>query len=195
MQLVQITQSLREGMTTGERTQVNALVDEFGSRAFGPFLILPAIVEISPLGAIPGVPTALAVFIALVSFQLLVGCDRLWLPHLITRYQLDNDRVLPALEKIEPIMIRMDHWFSGKQLTLFTRKPFTRIAALCCIALAVSVPPLELFPFASSAPLLTVALIGSALLLDDGRLMLCAALFSALSLFGTGFAVSKLDVL
>lgn len=131
----------------------------------------------------------------LVSFQLLIGRNRLWLPNFITRYQLDNDRIRPALEKIEPIMIRTDRWFSGKQLTLFTRRPFTPIAARCCIALAVSAPPLELFPFASSAHLLTVALIGSALLIDDGRLMLCAALFSALSLFGTGFVVSKLDAL
>lgn len=195
MHLVQITQSLRKGMSIGGSTQVNELVDEFGSRAFGPFLILPAIVELSPLGAVPGVPSALAAFVILVSLQLLIGRKRLWLPHFIARYKLDNDRILPVLAKVEPMLKRMDRWFSGERLTVLTHSPFTLIAALLCIVMSISVPPLELFPFASSAPMLAVALIGAAMFLHDGRLMLFASLFSVLSIFATGFVVSHLDAL
>lgn len=193
MRLVQITESLRDGMTAGKRTQVSELVDEFGSRAFGPFLILPAIVEISPFGSIPGIPTVLAFFVSLVAFQLLVGRDQLWLPRFIARYKLNNDRVLPALTKVEPLMKRMDRWFSGGQLPMLTQRPFTYVAALLCLLLAMSVPPLELFPFASTAPMLAVALVGSAMLVHDGRLMLLAALLSVLSISASGFAVSQLD--
>ncbi len=193
MRLFEISESLREAMTNGKCIRVKELVDIFGSRAFGPFLLLPAIVELSPIGAVPGIPTALAVFIIIVSCQLLVGRERLWLPHFVARYKLDNDKILPALTKAEPLMKLMDRWFSGQRLRALTQRPFTPFAALLCIALAISVPPLELFPFASSAPMLTVALIGSAMLLHDGRLMLFAVMLSVLSISVTGVAVSQLD--
>lgn len=40
------------------------------------------------------------------------------------------------------------------------------------------VPPLELFPFASSAPMAAIAPIGLALLLRDGALMVVASLLA-----------------
>ena len=43
------------------------------------------------------------------------------------------------------------------------------ILLLCCL-----VPPLELVPFASSAPMLAIAAFGLALMVRDGLLMLAA---------------------
>ena len=47
-----------------------------------------------------------------------------------------------------------------------------RLAALAVIALALTVPPLELIPFASTIPMATIALFGLGLLFEDGRLVL-----------------------
>ena len=52
------------------------------------------------------------------------------------------------------------------------------VVALCC-----TVPPLELIPFASSAPMLAIAAFGLAILVRDGLLMLVAL---ALSLLAVG---------
>ena len=40
---------------------VGDMADAFGTRTYAPFLIVPALLELSPLGAIPGIPTILAV--------------------------------------------------------------------------------------------------------------------------------------
>ena len=47
--------------------------------------------------------------------------------------------------------------------------------------LALTVPPLEFIPFASTAPMATIALIGIALLVHDGWLMLAALAVSVMS--------------
>ena len=50
--------------------------------------------------------------------------------------------------------------------------------ALVCIALACMVPPLEMIPSAASAPMGAIALIGLALLVRDGALMVVASLLA-----------------
>lgn len=49
-------------------------------------------------------------------------------------------------------------------------------AAAGAIGLALMVPPLELIPFASSAPMIAITVFGLALLAHDGVLMLLALL-------------------
>lgn len=45
-------------------------------------------------------------------------------------------------------------------------------AALAVIALCIMVPPLELLPFAAVIPMLAIAIIGLAVMVRDGVLML-----------------------
>ena len=59
-----------------------------------------------------------------------------------------------------------------------------RIAGAVVIALAATVPPLELLPFASSAPMLAIAAFGLALLVRDGLLMLIACALSVAAIGG-----------
>src|SRR5690606_36946996 len=54
----------------------------------------------------------------------------------------------------------------------------TRIAAAICILLALTVPPLELVPFATTAPMGAIAAFGLALFVRDGLLMIIAAALS-----------------
>ena len=56
-----------------------------------------------------------------------------------------------------------------------------RRAAAVVVALCCTVPPLELIPFASSAPMLAIAAFGLAILVRDGLLMLVALALSALA--------------
>lgn len=69
-------QGLVEGLIRlgREREQVSVadIQDEVGQRSFGPFLFVPAL-EISPVGGIPGLPTLLAVIVALFALQMLFG--------------------------------------------------------------------------------------------------------------------------
>ena len=166
----------------GTRVAVADLVDAVGTRSYGPFLVVPALIELSPVGGVPGVPTALAAVVVLFAAQMLFGRRRLWMPGWVARRSLGAQRLARLVAAVRPMAQRMDRWFHGR-LRALTSGIGLRVAALACIALALLVPPLELFPFASSAPMGAIALIGLALLVRDGVLMIAASLLAGLAVW------------
>jgi hypothetical protein len=180
--LSELLDRLEELAQEKEEMRAGELAQAFGSRSYGPFLIVPALIELSPIGSVPGVPTALAVIVLLFAGQMLFGRKHLWLPQFVTKRRMDAGRVGRAIEKLRPLGQRVDKWFHDR-LPALTRGPFIRIAAAACIVLAFCVPPLEFVPFASSAPMGAIALFGLALLVRDGVLMIAASLLACVALF------------
>lgn len=175
----------------GERRDkvcVGDALDEFGRRSFGPILLLLPLIELSPIGGIPAVPTFLALMIALIAGQLAFGRDHVWLPRFVERRAVDGDKLARAAHRLDGTATRIDGWFHGR-LKWLTQGLWPRIAALVVIALCCTVPPLELIPFASSAPMIAIAAFGLALMVRDGLLMLIAF---ALSLGAVGVMIALL---
>ena len=81
-----------------DQVSVHDIRQALGERSFGPFLAIPALIEITPIGGIPGLPTLIALGIALVAAQILFGRDHLWLPDVLERRTLDGDRVKKGME-------------------------------------------------------------------------------------------------
>ena len=162
---------------THGRVTVADMVDAMGPRSYGPFLLVPALIEISPLGGVPGMATALAAVVVLFAAQMLSGRKRLWMPGWVARRGVAAARMKRMVAGARPMAARMDRWFHGR-LRWLTSGLGIRLAALACIALACMVPPLEMIPFAASAPMGAIALIGLALLVRDGALMVVASLLA-----------------
>lgn len=154
-----------------DAVSVDDVVEAIGHRGFGPLIFLPAIVEITPLGGIPGVPTFLALIIALVAVQVAAGRKQVWLPGFISDREVSGEKVEGAAGKLRGIAGWMDNWM-GHRLGALTSDSFQRIAAVVVMALCVLVVPLEVLPFASSIPMLAIAVIGLAITARDGVLML-----------------------
>ena len=169
---------------------IGSVVDALGSRSYGPFLVAPALLVLTPIGAIPAVPSILAAIIILFAVQIAIGRDHLWLPGFVKKAGASSDRVETSVEKLRPIAKRLDRWFHGR-LEWLTRGPAMRIAAAGCIALALTVPPLELLPFASAAPMAAIAAFGLAITIKDGALMIAAVvLMLAAVAIGLGLAAT-----
>lgn len=183
-----ILDRLRDVANDEEQVPIGDVVQAMGARSFGPFIMLPALIEISPLGAVPGIPTFLALVIAITAAQLLFGRDHLWLPGFVRNRSAKGEKVLKAVDRLRPIAEWMDRWFHGR-MKRFASGPFPRIAAACVIALAMTVPPLEFIPFASTAPMAAIAAFGLALIVRDGLLMLIAGVLTVAAL-GTGIALA-----
>lgn len=181
MRLSEISDNLNELASEQDFVSVGHVVEKLGSRGYAPFLIVPAAIEISPIGGLPGVPTFLAAIILVVAIQMVLGRKHLWLPSILRRRSMASRRVSNVLDKLDPMILKLDSWFSSERLSRLTQAPATNIAALACVLLALTVPPLEFIPFASTAPMATIALIGIALLVHDGWLMLVALTVSILS--------------
>ncbi|AKM10687.1 exopolysaccharide biosynthesis protein [Croceicoccus naphthovorans] len=183
----EILDCLDEVADEHDKVSVGDVLDAIGSRSYGPFLLIPALLEITPVGAIPGVPTFLAVIIAIIALQMLFGRKHIWLPGFIRHRSVSADKVEKSSHKLRKIAAFLDKWFHGRLKALTHGVP-VRIAALLIIGLCATVPPLEVLPFASSGPMLAIAAFGLGLMVRDGLLMLIATALS-LGAFGLGFTM------
>lgn len=156
---------------------IHDIREEVGERSFGPFLIIPAIIEISPIGGIPGVPTVIAVIISIFAIQILCGRKHLWLPQAVERRTVDGQKLSAGIAKIEPLSRWVDKAVRPR-LEWATNTPYLQGIALLVIALCATVPPLELIPFASTVPMAAIVFLGLALLARDGLLACIAGVMS-----------------
>lgn len=151
----------------------NMLVRSFGRRSYGPLLLLPALLEISPLSGVPGFASVMALLIALIAAQAILGRECIWLPNALSKRSLSSSKVRKASATMRPLAERLDRWFHGR-LRRLTGGAAVRVAAVACLLLACTVPFLDFVPFASTAPMAAIALFGLALLVHDGVLMVVA---------------------
>lgn len=160
-----------------DKVSVHEIREQIGERSFGPFLLVPAIIEISPIGGIPGLPTVLAIIISLFCVQILFGRKHLWLPHFIEKRHIDGTKLASGMDKLRPVARWTDKLLQPR-LKWLTKPPWVQGIAGLCILLCCTVPPLELLPFASTAPMGAIALFGLALLSRDGLVATLAGLVS-----------------
>jgi len=163
-----------------DEVRVADVLDDFGARSFGPFIMIPAVLEITPVGGIPGVPTVLALFIALIAVQLLIGRDHVWMPQFVQRRAVGSKNLHKAVGKLKGMANFLDRHSKGR-LEGLTKGTAIKLVAAVIIALCCTVPPLEFLPFASTIPMLAIAVLGLALTVRDGALLLGSLLFAGLA--------------
>lgn len=171
-----VLDKLRELADEGD-LEIGHAMEAFGSRSYGPILVVVPLVEISPLGGVPGLPTALAIIIFLVAIQIVLGRKHLWLPRFVAGRTVSADKVRKVADKSKGLADFLDRWFHGR-LPKLTEGPFVRAAGVAVILLTFTVPPLEILPFATTAPMLAILAFGLALTVRDGVLMIAASLLA-----------------
>ncbi|MGR3540737.1 MAG: exopolysaccharide biosynthesis protein [Hasllibacter sp.] len=177
-----------EGASHDGKVTLSEMAEALGHRGAAPFLIVPPLIEISPIGGIPAVPTFLAVVVLIFAVQIAAGRDEPHVPGKLGRRGVDGERLRGATAKLRPLAARLDGWFHGR-LRPLTGKPARQAAALVVVALCLVVPPLELVPFASTIPMGAILVFGLAFLFRDGLLMLAAFAVSALAAYGLATVV------
>ena len=118
-----------------DQVSLGKVTEALGTRSHGPFLLVSALIEISRVGGIPGVPTVLAAIIVLFAVQLLLGREHMWLPGFLARRSVSSGKTRKAADKLWPLARFMDRWFHGR-LPKLTEGPAVRVAAALCILLA-----------------------------------------------------------
>lgn len=162
---------------------IGKVAEALGGRGFGPLILMPALIVISPLGGIPLVPTLMALMIAIFAVQVVFQRAHLWLPDLIRSRKLDNDRVRRAVDKTQPVADWLDRHM-GNRWTVLTRPPMATIVALVILVLCAFVPPSEVIPFAALLPMSAIGALGLALSLKDGIVMGVGLLASTFAVWG-----------
>ncbi len=158
--------------------RVGQIVDVVGTRAFGPLLLLPGLVLVSPLSAIPTLPSLTGLVILLIAGQVLVGRRTIWLPEAFLRRPIDPARVSKAVAFLSKVARPVDRVMRPR-LKWLTGALADRVVAAICIAIALTIPPLEIFPMLSSSAGAVVSLLALGLLVRDGLVILVAYLLLA----------------
>lgn len=157
----------------GDQFTVQEMIEAIEDRGFGPLLLAPALFVLPPIGVIPGVPTLMAMVIVLLAGQLALGRRHPWLPRRLRTITIERKKFDLAYDRILPVTRRIDRLLYPS-LPRLTRSPAPRLVAVACLVLALSMVPLELVPFAAAIPAAAIALLGLALSVRDGRLILAA---------------------
>ena len=90
---------LRKAATSnGAKVSVGEIIDAFGRRSFGPLIFLCGLLGMTPVAAVPTVPTILATITALIAAQLLFGRDSIWIPRAIENLSLNPGKVEKAAD-------------------------------------------------------------------------------------------------
>lgn len=172
-----IFDQLKDAGARQENVSLDDIHETIGDRSYGPFLLIPGLIEMSPIGGIPGVPTLLSIIVIIFAAQIVFGRKTFWMPKFLGNRSVKGEKLGKAISYLHPVGRWMDKIFHGR-LRWLTKPPFDRLVAGLCILLAFMVPPLEFVPFASTAPMGAIALLGLALLVKDGLLVLIGSAFS-----------------
>jgi hypothetical protein len=171
--LQQLLDRIGDAEPEGERVKLDAIVEEVGRRSFGPLLLLAGVITASPLSGIPGMPTLMALLVMLVVAQLLMRRDHFWLPGWMLRRTVSASKRDKALSWLRPPARFVDR-FLRPRLTVLVEGGGTYAIALVCLLIALSMPPLEMLPFAATAAGVAIAIFGLALIARDGLVALFA---------------------
>jgi hypothetical protein len=178
-------------ITAGNRQDavtVADILDSVGQRSFGPVLLVPGLIVLSPISGIPGVPTLGGIAVLLVAVQLLIGRECFWVPEFIMRRSVTRERLNSAGKLLMP-MARFVDKLVKPRLAFLTRRPFNYVIAGTCVVIALVMPPLEAIPFANVVTAAAITAFGLALVAYDGALVLLAFALTAASFY---FLVSNL---
>lgn len=162
----------------GQEVRIGEILAHVGPRSYGPMLLAPSLMVVSPLSAIPGFSSLIAVCIMLVAGQMLIGRSSPWLPGFVVNRGIGRHRLRTIGKWFGKAGERVDR-VVGPRLEFLTMGPFARLIAAICMLMAATVPFLELLPTASSVIGVVVALYALALSTHDGLLTIAALVTTA----------------
>jgi len=140
------------------------------------------------IGDIPGVPTAMGVFILLTAGQLLFRRDYIWLPQWLLKRSVEREKLSKAVGWLESPARFIDR-FLRRRLTMFTNKAAQRVIAAVSALVGVITPVMEIVPLSANVAGVAISVFGLSLMAHDGLLALFAFIVTV-SMFG--FVIYKL---
>lgn len=154
-----------------DEVSMDDLLDTFGDRSFAPLMLILALIGITPVGAIPSVPTIIALCIAIIAAQMAWGRRHVWLPGFVTGRGVSSERLTKGQDKLRKIAGVLDAVAKGR-LKWLASGPARRVVAGLIVVLCLALPVLEIVPFAAAAPFLAIAMLSLALMVRDGLVLL-----------------------
>lgn len=180
--LTEMLDRLEERTHRQEQISLSAMLEAVGRRSFGPVLLLCGLIPASPLSGIPGLPSIMAVLVFVAVAQMLAGRRHFWLPDSLLRRELSREKFCKAIRMLR----RPARWIDRllfPRLRFLTVGPAVYAIAVLCALIALTMPPLELIPFANTSTGIALSVFGLALISHDGLLVVLGVVAFAASIY------------
>lgn len=161
------------------------ILDALDNRAFGLATLLFAIPSVIPMP--PGVPTVVGIALLIVSIQMVIGREELWLPRFLSKRSFSRQALVGGFEKVKPQIAFLEQ-FARPRLLFLTGPVATIIIGVVILVMAV-VLILPLPPGGNFPPALACAILGMGLVERDGLIVLLGALVTAAASVAVYFLV------
>ncbi|TVP59611.1 MAG: exopolysaccharide biosynthesis protein [Halomonadaceae bacterium] len=178
--LQQLLRRMETAARVHERLTLGQVMQEVGTRSFGPLLLLGGVIVLSPLSGIPTVPTVMAIYVVIIAGQMFYPHDHFWLPQWIKGRTLPRNQVQQGLKWLLPMARGIDQLLRPRLAWLVSGASQYLIGALC-LFIALLMPSMELVPFSSIGAGAALTAFGLALISKDGVLALMAYGVTALT--------------
>lgn len=160
------------------RLSVAQLMDAIGARSFGPLILVPSMIALSPVGAIPGLPAITSAIVAIFAIQMLLAHRHVWLPRWLKARTIDGAKLERGLIAFRPVARFIDRLLRPR-LVFLTRGPFYYAVAAMILAVALVTPILEVIPLGGIPPNAALVAFALAIIAQDGLWALLAFGFTA----------------
>ena len=94
--------------TMGPRITLREIAEAMDERSFGAFLLVFSIPNLIPLP--PGATLILGLPLIFISWQIVAGRNKIWLPQRLANYTLDKKTVQKLVRRSEPWLKWMEAW-------------------------------------------------------------------------------------
>lgn len=170
LRLADVADRIIETAGEREKTSVEDIMNAVGRRAFGPLLLVFALIAAAPIiGSIPGASIVTATIMALIALQILLRRRSPWIPGMLRRIDMDSGKVRFAMEKTRPTLTRVDRLVRPRWQFL-VGEPWVHLTAVICIVMTGLMYPMALVPYGVMPPLLAIIALSLGLTSHDGLL-------------------------
>lgn len=169
--LGRLVHKVQERTANGEPVSISLLQEVAGARGAGPLLLLPALMIVSPLSIIPGLPTLVGLHTAIVAGQVALGRNKIWLPRWLTRRSLPAKYAEKLVHFLLPVSRMADGVVKRRVLPLTGGLP-KQLGALVCVLFGAIMPLLEFIPLSSTIAATVIAMYALSISARDGILAL-----------------------
>jgi hypothetical protein len=161
---------------TDERVCVGDVLDEIDGNAFGPLMLVPAMIAVTPASGIPGLTATCGLIIALIAVQIVLRRKVPWLPGFLRRRSISRSKLETARDWLARPARVIDR-LTAKRLSFLVKPPFDVVPALICMVIGLAMPLMEFIPFSGSMAGAAVSLFALALVTEDGLLAVLGTAF------------------
>jgi hypothetical protein len=157
---------------SAEGVRLRDLNQGVGQKSFGLTLLLLALPSALPVPA-PGYSTPFGIALLLISLQMILGRQSVWLPASMARIRIPPKLAAKLAEAAQSFLLRSERWVRPRQVWVQTRAARAGLALIvAAMALLMTLP----IPLTNTAPAMVIFLIGMALAESDGLLALFAGI-------------------